>query len=262
MKKVYMPSMESLYQMQDMGANVYRYLVIKNIESIICNGVGSSRGILSKYILDEIAGMKEYQDMVKAICLLYPEELENLRYLSENGFSKDLELFSEDVGFCMQLLNNSTNDLHSNLNYLSYFSSSVAGNALILNKVLALLRAELTKNPRYRFEYLSDRKNNTLLDDIFDGKIGDNELMLLRGNLRDEAVDSLIMIEPAYAVSLPDDYLSGYRESRKRENLLHYSMNEQVNRYRINKYIGTEYFGKDILTSPDSEVKKLIKNIK
>ena len=39
-------------------------------------------------------------------------------------------------------------------------------------------------------------------------------------------------------------------------------MNALADRYKINRSIGCEYFGKDILTNPDSEVKKLIRNIK
>lgn len=267
MEKVYMPDMDTLYQMQDMGANVYRYLVIKKIESIICDWVGTLRGILNRHTLDEIAGIKEYKDIVKAICLLYPGELENLELFLANGLNKELklDLFREDAEFCMQLLDNSPSIMQSNLDYLVYFSSGVTSNELILKKVLVQLKKELAKNPKYRFEYLSDSNNNTLLDDIFGGRIGNNELKLLRGKSKDEAVNALVMIEPAYTVNLPSSYLCDYLgfndENQMRMMLLNDGMNALANRYKIDRNIGTEYLGKDILTNPDSEVKKLIKNI-
>lgn len=125
--------------------------------------------------------MKEYQDIIKAICLLCPEELEKLRYISDGGSAKKLELdlLKEDVDFVLQLLDNLPSDVHSNLDYLAYFSSSVMSNVSVLEKTLKLLKEELSKNPKYRFEYLSYEENNTLLDDIFGGKIGDNELYYL-----------------------------------------------------------------------------------
>lgn len=264
MKKVYMPSMDMLYQMQDMEANIYKYLVIKKIESIICEGVGTLGGILSRCTLNEIVDMKEYQEIVKTICLLYPEELKNLVRIEEDGFSKNLklDLLKEDVDFCLQLLYNSPSGTENNLDYLTYFNSDVTSNVLVLKKVFIMLREELTKNPKYRFEYLSDDRNNTLLDDVFECKIGDNELMFIGGDSRDEIVKALTTIEPAYAVSLCADYLPHVNEDISRNNLLYNGINAMANRYRINRGMGFEYFGKDILTNPDSEVKKLVKNIK
>ena len=38
-KKVYLPDMNSLYKMQDMGANMYNYLLIKAGEALIIDGI-------------------------------------------------------------------------------------------------------------------------------------------------------------------------------------------------------------------------------
>lgn len=269
MKKVYIPSMDELYKMQDVGVNVYRYLVAKVAESMLCDGVQSIRGILSANSLTNIIDLKEYLDIVKAICLMYPKEFDNLMRISENNTKIDTmtNLLTSDVNFCLKCLDARTINVDSNkLDCISYFDNSVASNGLVLKKVLLLLNEELARNPKYRFEYLSGNRNNSLLDDIFGCKIGDNELMLMIGSSRDETIKALTTIEPAYAVILPNNYFRGYLgvcdDKTAIKDQLYNGINSYANRYNIDSSIGSHYYGKDILTNPDSEVKKLMKCIK
>ena len=41
MKEMYVPTMDELYLMQDMGSNIYRYLVAKVVERLILEGVNT-----------------------------------------------------------------------------------------------------------------------------------------------------------------------------------------------------------------------------
>ena len=74
MKKVYIPTMDELYQMQDMtnGQSIYKYILIKAIESLVIDGVNyPNKGILKnayKYL-------KENPDIAYAICRMYPSEI-------------------------------------------------------------------------------------------------------------------------------------------------------------------------------------------
>ena len=47
MKEMYVPTMDELYLMQDMGSNIYRYLVANVIERLILDGLNTpARGVL------------------------------------------------------------------------------------------------------------------------------------------------------------------------------------------------------------------------
>ena len=79
MKKVYVPTMDELYQMQDItcGHSMYKYILIKAIESLIIDGINNqNKGILKhayKYL-------RENPDIAYAICSLYPEEIKYSEY--------------------------------------------------------------------------------------------------------------------------------------------------------------------------------------
>lgn len=266
MKKVFMPSMDELYMMQDKGVNIYRYLIIKNIESILCDRVGSIRGILDKDLLYNISKLKNGIDILMSIFRMYPNEVEKLIEYDKDG---KIGIFSMiDTKLCFMLLDlcDEHTEKHKNgLDYLSYFSSDVVRNNFVLRRTIELLQAELTKNPRYRFEYCSDDKNNTLLEDIFNCRIDDGEMMFLKKDLRENAIKKLTSIEPAYSVILPSNYFyfEGYNDPEQvKGNLLCQGMNDTANRYGIDGMVGIEYYRKDILTDQDEEVKKLMKCIK
>ena len=79
MKKVYIPTMDELYQMQDItdGHSIYKYILIKAIESLIIDGINyPNKGMLKsayKYL-------RENPDIAYAICKLYPEEIKYSEY--------------------------------------------------------------------------------------------------------------------------------------------------------------------------------------
>lgn len=254
MKKVFMPSMDELYQMQDKGANIYKYILVKAIESIICNGLNyPEKGMLKnayKYL-------RENQEISRAICTLYPEEMDFSEVSSYDGVLCDRIVTMEDRKPC-------------GLDNLCRFNSDVTLEHLRLANIIIFLEKELSKNPKYRFEYIgydsifSKRGANSLLDDIFGRKISDKELMFMLGDFRKKAVEALAKIEPAYAISLADCFFFGTfgaKTDKIRTECLYTGINSYADRYGISSTVGSEYLGKDILTNPDTNVKRLIKCI-
>ena len=61
MKEMYVPTMDELYLMQDMGSNIYRYLVAKVVEKLILEGVNTpAKGMLKsayKYLRENYENM-------------------------------------------------------------------------------------------------------------------------------------------------------------------------------------------------------------
>ena len=254
MKEVFMPSMDELYQMQDRGANVYKYILVKAIESIICNGLNyPSDGMLKnayKYLREDL-------EISRAVCTLYPEEME---------FS---EVSSYDSVLCDRIVTK-TECKPCGLDNLCRFNSDVTLDHLRLANIIIFLEKEISKYPKYRFEYIGfdsiflKRGANRLLDDIFGRKISDKELMFMLGNFRENAVEALIKIEPAYAISLANCFFLGCfgaEADKTRTERLYTGINSYADRYGISRNVGSEYYNKDILTNPDTDVKRLIKCI-
>jgi len=255
MKKVFMPSMDELYQMQDKGANIYKYILVKAIESLICNGINyPSKGILEgaqKYL-------RENPEIARAICTLYPNEI----------------IYSEaaknDINLAVRLMDYKKH-VENGLNYLCRFDSSVLTNTHVLTNAILKLEQELINNPSYRFEYirnsaltLQNRESEGLLDKIFNREISDNDLMMVLYSKREEVIKALANIEPSYCIKLSEDYFSNKFYSKNeyiRTEYLHSGIANYAERYGISPTVGTEYFGKDILSNPDTEVKRLIKCI-
>jgi hypothetical protein len=245
MKKVFMPSMDELYQMQDKGANIYKYIMIKAIESLVCNGLTyPSVGILK----NAFNYLKEDPEIARAICTLYPEEM-----LYSSTARNDMEL-------ALRLMKaNETRT--SGLDYLCMFDPSVLSNLTILREAILLLENELKVNPKYRFEYYgSDLRffkhgNGRLLDAIFNREISYDEIMFMPNNLREKVIASLTNIEPAYVNNF------GISE-REKQQYLSSGINNYADRYGVSADVGTEYVGMDILTNPDQNVKRLLRCIK
>lgn len=235
MKKVFVPTMDELYKMQDMGANIYKYLLVKTIETLVVDGINyPNKGMLKstyKYF-------KEDPYIAPAICMMYPEEIQ---------YSK---IASMDVNLCIKLLNQENTKTKCNLDYLSKFDEMILKNTTILGNTIVKLDEEFENNPKYRFEYIE----NELVRRIIDREITDTELILLRNYIVE-----LLNIEPAYGLSLGsyffknDEFDRKYRISRAIDNY--------ADTYCIPRYVGTEYLNKDILTTPSTEVKRLIKCI-
>ena len=254
MKEVFMPSMDELYQMQDRGANVYKYILVKAIESIICNGLNyPSKGMLEnapKYL-------RENPEIARAVCTLYPDEMVHS------------ETARNDINLAVKLMDYKGYK-ENGLDYLCRFDSSVLTNTQVLTNAILKLEKELNNNPIYRFEYVGsdlaypNEKNERLLDKIFNGEINDNELMMILHNIRGTVVKSLVNIEPVYAIRLSDDYLMSEfydKNEHIRVQYLHSGILNYAKRFGISHSVGTEYYGKDILTNPDTNVKRLIKCI-
>ena len=236
MKKILVPSMDELYKMQALGVNIYTYLLIKNIELLIADGTNYfAKGILnpdnvSKNILSD-------SDIVLPICKLYPEAVARL------------PIAYNDVGLCLNLMNERNEDSISELDNLSYFvnSTGVLTNQIVIERAIEILANKLEGNPRYRFQY---RTPNPILDSIFGGTITD---MLF---LPEKEKSNLTMIEPYYAL-----LFENYRSEDEEKACLQNGMQLYRRRYGISANCGVEYQGVDILTNPDKKVKKLIRTI-
>ena len=234
MKEMYVPTMDELYLMQDMGSNIYRYLVAKVVERLILEGVNTpAKGMLKsayKYL-------RENYDVASAVCTLYPEEMQ---------YS---EILKYDSSFCLKLIEESK-PLDTSLDNLSYFDEGTLSNVSVMNKTITRLNKVLIDNPKYRFTY----KQSKLLDDIFLGRvnldnIGYDEKMLLTS------------IEPAYLVKYYQNYLKSFEGTKDLKQVLEYGIFDFCYRYNVSNWLGSEYKGKDILTNQPTEVKRLIKCI-
>lgn len=234
MKEMYVPTMDELYLMQDMGSNIYRYLVAKVVERLILEGVNTpAKGMLKsayKYL-------RENYDVASAVCTLYPEEMQ---------YS---EILKYDPSFCLKLIGE-PKPLDTSLDNLSYFDEGTLSNVSVMNKTITRLNKVLIDNPKYRFTY----KQSKLLDDIFLGRvnldnIGYDEKMLL------------LSIEPAYLVKYYQNYLKSFEGTKDLKQVLEYGIFDFCYRYNVSNWLGSEYKGKDILTNQPTEVKRLIKCI-
>lgn len=240
MKKVYIPTMDELYQMQDItdGHSIYKYILIKAIESLIIDGINyPNKGILKsayKYL-------RENPDIAYAICRLYPEEIKYSEYAQN------------DINLCLDIINrnNNQNNIIYNLDNLSEFENGIGvlTNNGVIQITANILSKELSNNPKYRFEY----KKNTLLDDIFARKIQVEDLEMF-------FKQAFINIEPAYILTTtPNSVLPSLNDKKI---TLYHAINNYANRYGIQSGLGREYYGYDILTNQDEQVKRLFKCIK
>ena len=234
MKEMYVPTMNELYLMQDMGSNIYRYLVAKVIERLILEGINTpAKGMLKstyKYL-------RENYDVASAVCSLYPEEMQ---------YS---EILKYDSSFCLKLIEE-PKPLDTSLDNLSYFDNSALSNIPVISKTITRLNKVLKNNPKYRFTY----KQSKLLDDIFLGRV----------NLDNISYDEKLLlasIEPAYVAKYYEYYSSLLEGTKTPDEVLKTSIFDYCNRYNVSNCLGSEYKEKDILTNQPTEVKRLIKCI-
>ena len=234
MKETYVPTMEELYLMQDVGGNVYKYLVAKAAERLILEGVNTpAKGMLKstyKYL-------RENYDVALAVCSLYPEEM------------KYSEILKYDPSFCLKLIEE-PKQLDNSLDNLSYFDDGTLSNVSVMNKTITRLNKVLIDNPKYRFTY----KQSKLLDDIFLGRVN-------LDNIRYDEKILLTSIEPAYLAKYYQNYLKSFESTKTPDEVLKTSIFNYCNRYNVSNCLGSEYKEKDILTNQPTEVKRLIKCI-
>lgn len=240
MKKIYMPSDETLHKMQELDGDINTYLLIKAIETLIVDGVNyPSKGKLKnayKYL-------RENPKIVRAICLLYSEEI---RYS---------ELAKYDIDLANWLINKTPNREIYSLDNIGYFSHSIQYNYQFVKNVIDKLGEGLFYNPEYRFEY----KESELLDDIFSTKI-----LEAHDFGYSETIKKLPSIEPAYAVLLP--YVTGGNhddvpEEIHRKILLSEGIKAYARRYGLGWYAEKNKDKKVDFDNPNEDTKRLIRCI-
>lgn len=238
MKKVYIPSDETLDKMQELAGSkyLYCYMLAKTVESIVMNKP------LDKNLLeDETKSIREDYFIQKAICYLYPEQV---------AYSEYMQMESS---FALDLLKMQPSNIIYNIDSIRHFDPMILYSTDVVYKVVSMLSQELSNTPTYRFEY----KDNQLLDSIFGCEL-DKLIKRLYGSQIHYARD-LIKIEPAYGVLLPDKYFASLVD---RGASLLSGISKYHNRYGISSVVGNEYRNQDILSNPDANVKKLMKCIK
>lgn len=246
-KQVYIPTEEELYQMQDMGVNIYKYLLVKAAETIMMEGIKySNKGMLK----NSFNTIKEYPELAYIICSLYPEELK---------YSK---IANQEVGVALDILDKEEDRSIYKLDNLVYFDDSISTNCLVAEKTISILEEKLPITPQYRFEYKDfecigyDKKGfpilnyNKLLNDIFSCKYS------LDYFDKESIIKSLIKIEPAYALKFYD------KLGTDAVGLLRAAINDYAERYQVSHDAGYQYYNKDILSNPDDNVKRLKRAIR
>lgn len=232
-KQIYVPTMEELYTIQDMNINIYNYLLAKVIEVLTLEGVICyHKGILK----NEYKYLRENPEIARAICSMYPKELE---------YS---EIAKYDINLCLDLINDKQDNSIYNLDNLVLFEKMTINNMIVTKNVIDILAEKLPNNPKYRFEY----KKNQLLDSIFNTEFINHIFYDTR------MLEQLSKIEPAYI--LKDKKI--YNDKLKKE-MLNSAIESYISRYKLSQFDGTvnKYDRKDILTTPDENVKRLIKCI-
>ena len=237
MKEVFMPSMDELYKMQDMGADIKLYLYAKAIEALCIeyNNFPRKGSILK----NEFKYIREDEKITQAVCMMYPREIEFSEVSKYNPILAKQLITRKEFRYIYRLDN------------ISSFYTCASDN--LTPEAVDILSKELPNNPKYRFEY-KQSKLNSVLDDIFMGKINiDNMCLFMNNEQRQQFISKLSMIEPYYIMQLID--------SENKSSLLRLAVIEYINRYGFN-YISEGNKQEDILTNQTTEVKRLFRCIK
>lgn len=237
MKEVFMPSMDELYQMQDMGADIKLYLYAKAIEALCIeyNNYPRKGSILK----NEFKYIKENEILTHAICMMYPNEIE---YSEVAKFNPRLAEY---------LISKKENNDIYRLDNLSKFSTCASYG--LIGRTIVILADELPTNPKYRFEYRQGNLNS-ILDDIFMGKIILKDINYCMSNLEKEKYMYLLSkIEPYYVMKRENKII---KKRHMKQAVLDY-----INRYGFNYLNRGNEPQKDILTNQDTEVKRLFRCI-
>lgn len=223
-KRIYVPSKAELYQMQEYNANVYKYLVIKAIETIVMDGtILTHKGILK----NEPKVIRENPDIARGVCYLCPGEI---------VYSEVAQI---DLRLCQSLIYQEL--VNTSLDNIGLFSNSILTSPIIISDTIKKLIEILRANPQYRFAY---KEPNELLDNIFSCCIDKYQV------ISPDVINMLCEIEPAYALKFLEP------SSTLRKSIVAYGK-----RYALDISLGEEFYGKDILTNPSQDVKRLIRII-
>ena len=237
MKKLYMPDENQLREMQNLGANVYRYLTAKTIEALILRA--KNKNTVDVHAMEhELAFSDEdirgNYEINHGYCLVYPVAIGSAEYAMY------------DSSLCQRLITKPSDKSVYNLDVLSSFSPAVQFNVYTISSTLAKLKGGLMINPEYRFEY----KESALLNGIFSC-----EALPLFANLSKDDIRALIAIEPAYAVMLNKHILG---DDIAKEMLI-YGMSEYGDRYDLGPAYNIIQADGDVLSN--SKTRRLIKEI-
>ena len=231
MKKVYIPTQEELYSLQNMGVNIYYYLLTKTIESILMADVIYEEEDMFDVAYDEFA---EHPQIIYSIARMYPERI------------ADSERASSDVNLCKKIIPTLTQSTLSlkGLDYMMMFKEEVLKHPEVIETILTSLATKLQNNPRYRFEYQGP---NDALDEIFACETPVDKLT-------DSAIESIASIDPIYFVKLQEN---GSYETCLDE--VKQAIIKRASMYGLNAF-GVRYTKDiDMLTNPNERVKKLMR---
>ncbi len=233
-KKVFVPSKKDLYIMQDLGVNIYNYLICKAIDTLVLENPKGS--ILKEY--------KEYdRDIVEFICKIYPEETKNIAKYYRYSLSK----------IATDLVNKSNDTSVTTIdNLVALHDKNIVlqniDEVQILDSVINRLALKLPLMPEYRYEY---KEPNIWLDTIFSGNVikwlEERYCNLSFANF--ETKKKLSEIEPYYALKDYVDYGENY--------LLTKGITAYLKRYGMTNYYNQDYIGNCNLDNPNNKVKTL-----
>lgn len=240
MKKVYIPTKQELFELQNLGVNVYRYLLAKVTETLIMEDVIYEDDNMFDYIYNNLP---EFREILVSVARIYPERI------------KDSDRASNDIELCQSILKplsryNSDNNIYQ-LDNMTYFNqeSCISYDREIIKIVSSILEEKLPTNPRYRFDY---KEPNILLDNIFDCSI---PLV----NSETTTNNSLILIDPIYLIKYLELFKKRNRYDTNLSSIITQSTLRYAGRYSFENNI--QYRGQDIVTNPDEKVKKLLKKL-
>lgn len=235
MKKIYIPTEEELFKMQEMsnGSSLYQYLLAKVIEVLVLESKleESEKGILERtYKI-----FRENPEIAHGVCRMYPEEI-NSSLMARN-----------DIQLCKYLIKQNDDKSIYSLDNLSYFENSagVTTSNGVIDTTLDILLEKLPNTPKYRFEY---KEPNTLLDQIFTCE--------LDGVISNNIAIKLAAVEPAHTVKL--NQLKQQYENRP-GHTIDQTINKYVSKYGMGNQFYPEYYRHDIICHPDDQVKRLIR---
>lgn len=252
MKHVFMPDIASLKKMQETGADIYSYILIKTIETLIVGGVNySHKEILNpdhtyQYLLQD-------PDIVIPICRLYPELIVEFSYAQN------------DPGLCLDILTKDVNSNSCQLDNLTYFTKeTTCENAQIVKFVVNALMEELIKNPKYRFTYHDPyRISGSIFDDIFSTEILNSNVyrFIFNSTEKENILHKLAMIDPFYAIMLNDEILNANKTYYSTLALTQHSLLQESMKVYKERY-GIKSEGEQVdLDSPSLKVKRYLKTI-
>ena len=153
-KKVFVPSKKDLYIMQDLGVNIYNYLICKAIDTLVLENKKGE--ILKEY--------REYdRDIIEFICKIYPEETKNIAKHYKFSLSK----------IATDLVNKSNDTSVTTIdNLVALHDKNIIFQNIdevqILDSVIDRLAEKLPLMPEYRYEY---KEPKIWLDTIFSGNV-------------------------------------------------------------------------------------------